>query len=367
MIEATQDSVFPARSLPVTVTAHGSAPASDSLNYVISPQQSLSKPYRQAMASEMAVWEYMDLESLRERRIDHPEILAYRGRILGKVDGATDYVSWASFLLREHGSRERCLSLGSGLGRMEKFLINTGFTSKFETIELSPHGNKKARIYEEGIEALEGDLNFVQLERESYDFILCHGVLHHLINLEHVFGQLNRALKPNGLLLVYEYVGPNRWQFPDATLAALRDLFPTVAFKRPLLWDVPGFESVRSADLLPLIEAQCGSAMIQAVSYGGVYFPFITCTDPSADIHMCRVIELDAQGSCDDRLPPCFFVGLFGKSRCAPVQATPWLDSELQTRLYPPAPVVTGIKRYLRGSKAGPALRSLKRFATKSF
>ena len=337
MIEATQDSVFPGRSLPVTVTAHGSAPASDSLNYVISPQQSRSKPYRQAMASEMAVWEYMDLESLRERRIDHPEILAYRGRILGKVDGATDYVSWASFLLREHGSRERCLSLGSGLGRMEKFLISTGFTSKFETIELSPHGNKKARIYEEGIEALEGDLNFVQLEPESYDFILCHGVLHHLINLEHVFGQLNRALKPNGLLLVYEYVGPTRWQ------------------------------SVRSADLLPLIEAQCGSSMIQAVSYGGVYFPFITCTDPSADIHMRRVIELDAQGSCDDRLPPCFFVGLFGKSCCAPVQATPWLDSELQARLHPPAPLVTGIKRYLRGSKAGPALRSLKRFASKSF
>jgi len=46
------------------------------------------------------------------------------------------------------------------------------------------------------------DLNQVVLPPETYDVIVVKGVLHHLVNLEHVIGEIYKALKPGGLLWV---------------------------------------------------------------------------------------------------------------------------------------------------------------------
>src|SRR3989441_7681216 len=53
------------------------------------------------------------------------------------------------------------------------------------------------------------------------------------------------------------------------------------------------------------------------------YFPFITCTKPSADTHIKKVIALDTQCSGHDVFPNCYFMGVFGKSTSAPPVARP--------------------------------------------
>jgi SAM-dependent methyltransferase len=343
------------------VASGGGAGEPTSRNYTVSRKQAAEKCYLKAIAAEIEGSRFTDVEALASLRINHEDIMRYKARILGKGTAATGYASWTSFLLHDYGRRERCLSLGSGLGRVEKFLISLGFTSKFETIELSPYANKKAKVYDEGIKPCEGDLNFVELEPESYDFILCNGVLHHLINLEHVLGQINRALKPSGILLVSEYVGPTRWQFPEATLAWLRTMFPGIEFTRPPLWSIDGFESVRSGELLPLIEAQFGASCDRSVRYGGVYFPFLTCTAPSADTRVREVVDLDAGVSAKETLPPCYLMGVYRKSHLAPPKARAWSDAELGASLRPATPIVPSVVRSLKQSAVGVTLRVAKR------
>jgi len=194
----------------------------------------------------------MGLDALEKTRINHAEILAYKARILANHDTVEEYADWTSFLVSDYGSRDSCFSLGSGVGRVEEFLIKAGFTEKFDTIELSPHANEMAMMREPSIDANEGDLNFVYLEPESYDFVLC-----------------------------------------------------------------------------------LGNTCERSVSYGGVYFPFVTCTEPEADAHMKQVVALDEKVSKEGILSPCYHMGLCRKSDAPPVTARPWSDKELRLNLPP--------------------------------
>lgn len=204
--------------------------------FTITPKQSRTKCYKRALREEIWGSQGVNEEALKSYPINHPEILLYKARILGGRQTVENFADWTSFLLTEFGPKETCLSLGSGIGRVEKYLIQIGFTASFDAIELSPYSNQVAWQRDCRIMGYEGDLNFIQLQPDSYDFILCHGVLHHLINLEHVLYQINTALKPDGIVLIYEYVGETRWQFTDTQLEILRQLFPELRFRRPPLW-----------------------------------------------------------------------------------------------------------------------------------
>jgi SAM-dependent methyltransferase len=331
------------------------------MNLCITPEQANSRCYRKALQEELAIGQASDEASLAMSRINRPEILAYKARMLGNRDSYSDYADWTRFLISEYGRRERCLSLGSGIGRVEKYLVSQGFTDTMETIELCAEVNEDIRIKDRRIDTLPGDLNFVQLPENAYDFVLCHGVLHHLINLEHVLDQINRSLKPDGLFLAYEYVGETRWQFSDERLRFLTERFPGVGFRRRPLWRIPGFESVRSADLLGLIRHQFGDRCDRSVSYGGVYFPWVICTAARNDSRLDEVVRLDETVAGDNSLPPCYHMGLYRKSTRPPATARPWSMQELETRLSPSAPLGHRIREFAKGSPLGPLLRSMRR------
>ena len=48
--------------------------------------------------------------------------------------------------------------------------------------------------------------------------------LHHVFHLEHLLDQIKATLKPGGLLVVQQYVGPSQMQFPQEHLY-LADVF----------------------------------------------------------------------------------------------------------------------------------------------
>jgi SAM-dependent methyltransferase len=331
-------------------------------NYTITPRQASTQFYKNAVTAELAQGSEMSLEEIAKIRINHPEILTYKARILGGRTKTEHFADWTHFLVTDYGQRERCLSLGSGLGRVESYLVNVGLTSSFETIDLCAEVNEDLRIQDGRVTVQKGDLNFVELPHDTYDFILCHGVLHHLVNLEHVLGELNNALKPEGLLLVYEYVGETRWQFSEDRIRWLRTKFPGVRFKVPRRWQLPGFESVRSGDLLGLLQTQFGASTLRSVSYGGVYFPFVSTTPPDAGVHMKRVIALDDEVSKTQTLAPSYHMGLYRKSNARTLIARPWSDDEVRKNLAPETPLsVRGVRTFKR-TPMGRALRVVKRW-----
>ena len=306
-------------------------------NYVVKPEQSYLPCYVKCLKEELL--HTLSEDALKRSPINDPTILQYKGRILGSKSHVSDFADWTGFLLEGYGPKHTCLSLGSGIGRVERYLIKIAFASSFETIELNPRHVAMAKLTDGRIKAHEGDLNFIELRANTYDFILCHGVLHHLINLEHVLEQINYALKPDGLLLIYEYVGEDRWQFNEARLNRLREMFPDIKLNNPPIWKLSGFESVRSGDLLKLITTQFGRVCERSVNYGGVFFPLVICNWRSARRKIKRIVELDESVSQRLELEPCYHMGVYRKSSELLPQARPWTDEQLNAKLFPPMPV----------------------------
>jgi ubiquinone/menaquinone biosynthesis C-methylase UbiE len=71
-----------------------------------------------------------------------------------------------------------------------------------------------------------GDLNTTTLPEQQYDAVVAHDALHHLVRLDHVLAQAERALKPHGRLLVLDFIGMKRIRkLIAATLYALLPTF----------------------------------------------------------------------------------------------------------------------------------------------
>jgi SAM-dependent methyltransferase len=330
------------------------------MNYKISPQQAAGSAYQRALKDELSGGT-VTLEDLGKIRINHPQILQYKAKVLGGRDEFKEYADWTDFLPRDFTPRRKCISLGSGLGRVEQYLVRRGFCPEIEAIELCADVNKEIRLKDERVAVHPGDLNFARLPANQYDFVICHGILHHLINLEYILDEINQALTPDGLLLVYEYVGETRWQFSQERKSFIAGHFKDVKFRFPPRWTVPSFESVRSGELLGLLDAVFGARAERSVSYGGVYFPFVLSTGPSQDKWLPEVIRLDAEVSAGGRLPPCYHMGVYRKTSVPAPRAVPWTDEELVSNLSPKTPLAFAVKERIKKTGAWAVARNVKR------
>jgi SAM-dependent methyltransferase len=114
------------------------------------------------------------------------------------------------------------------------------------------------------------DLNTAVLPKETYDAVYVHAALHHVFQLEHLLDQIKQTLKPGGLFVVYEYIGPAQMQFSRRDLE-LADVFLKAIPERyriiPRLLDIKKealrlsldalnssdpSESIRASEIVPL-------------------------------------------------------------------------------------------------------------------
>lgn len=127
------------------------------------------------------------------------------------------------------GEQLRVLVLGCGEGWLERGIAEWPFVEHIDAVDFAADAVARARqiASERGIAKIAYgvvDLNGAELPKASYDVIVAHAVLHHIENLEHAFAQIDGALRPNGTLIVNEYVGPNRFQFGDDVLRIINEL-----------------------------------------------------------------------------------------------------------------------------------------------
>src|SRR5207249_7745947 len=116
------------------------------------------------------------------------------------------------------------------------------------------------------------DLNKIKLNRETYDVIFGISSVHHVQNLEHLFRQVQQALKPGGYFFLDEFIGPSRFQWTDAQLRTMNDALRRLPkelrrrisdrkkFKDRVVRETVGevtasdpSEAVRSSEILPLL------------------------------------------------------------------------------------------------------------------
>ncbi|MCL1822041.1 MAG: class I SAM-dependent methyltransferase [Prolixibacteraceae bacterium] len=121
----------------------------------------------------------------------------------------------------------KLLSPGSGDCSHEIFLAQHSFFEEITCIDIAENLLEKARMKSEELKL--SNLRFIcddvykcKLPQEYFDVIWFNASLHHFRNQEHfVACRLKPLLRENGLLIINEYVGPNRLQFSRKQINAI--------------------------------------------------------------------------------------------------------------------------------------------------
>lgn len=144
-------------------------------------------------------------------------------------DGS-DWVEWVKRTLCPEKPFERALLLGCGLGDGLLDLQRRGISRRIHGIDLSATAIEKAREVAtrarlDGVVTYEiGDFHDCRLEEGAFDIVFMVMSLHHALDLDRVLERVRVALKPGGVFVVNEYIGPNRWQYTTLQLLLVKAL-----------------------------------------------------------------------------------------------------------------------------------------------
>ena len=151
-------------------------------------------------------------------------------------DPAIDWINHSASLLTSFSKPIKALSVGCGFGIIERTLRRQDFCQNIHGVDVAENAIESARktAHAEGLDGLSyevADLNTAKFPSETYDVVYAHAALHHIFQLEHVLDEIKQTLKPGGLFVVYEYIGPSQMQFPRRDLE-LADIFLKVIPER---------------------------------------------------------------------------------------------------------------------------------------
>jgi len=127
-----------------------------------------------------------------------------------------------------------CLALGCGHGVFDRYAVELGIARHVHAIDISEGAIESARRTAEEaglaahIEYEVGDINKLEFSASTYDLVVAMSSIHHVSELEKLFAQCARTLKPGGLLFMDEYVGPSRFQTPPELRVLIDGLLKTL-------------------------------------------------------------------------------------------------------------------------------------------
>ena len=194
-------------------------------------------------------------------------------------DPAIDWIKHSAGLLSSFAKPIKALSVGCGFGIIERVLRRHNFCQLIHGVDVAENAIESARKTAEA-ERLDGltyevaDLNTAQFPAETYDIVYAHAALHHIFQLEHILDQIKQTLKPGGLFVVYEYIGPAQMQFPrrdlelaDIFLKAIPERYRKLQRRKGIKEEASRFsldamnrsdpsEGIRATEIVPLIASR---------------------------------------------------------------------------------------------------------------
>ena len=206
---------------------------------------SKNRLYHRALKREMNVWRSNNVEA----DLDSVQFLTTNISYSGKNITLSRNRDWIEFI-SSLGSFEKGLILGGGNAKFETYLLKKGTVKTFENLDIVFKKNETER----GANQF-ADLNFVTLEENTYDIIIAKSILHHIINLEHLLTQVNKALKKDGIFVMLEYIGESKQQWSNNKIRFINGLLKNfdLEISKGVYDNTVPFESIRSEEIPGII------------------------------------------------------------------------------------------------------------------
>lgn len=174
-------------------------------------------PSPSAHTIEVDHWNAVDRRARsgdRQFWLNHPRV-AYHYHRKALLDGLT----WQQWAVRHFGGpAKRALELGCGSGTTLADLLAQGIFQEGFGLDLEESrfyaGRGNGRLH-----FIAGDINTFSLEKNHYDLIFACQSFHHFEALERIMNSVHDALRPGGIFVLDEFVGPARFQWTDDQLA----------------------------------------------------------------------------------------------------------------------------------------------------
>lgn len=192
-------------------------------------------------------------------------------------------MGWLEYACRKYVMRDgkgvaRGLSLGCGAGNLERPVRSMGACEIMDAYDLAPGAIETAKrlAAEEGLTGINyevRDLENTEFPENHYDVVFICSAVHHFSQLENVFARINRCLKPGGVFITHEYVGPTQFQWTSKQIQIINELLAVMPERYRNLSTAPGefktsvgvptieemnrvdpSEAIRSAEIIPLME-----------------------------------------------------------------------------------------------------------------
>jgi SAM-dependent methyltransferase len=223
--------------------------------------------------------------------LEHPTIVRYVNR---RISGDPD-LNGVTWFQRKYLPEpvKLGLSLGCGLGDLERAAFKMGIAKAFHAGDISPGAIEQARLAaaKDGlsghIEYSVTNLDTDTFPKSTYDVVFGMQCVHHVFQLEHLFKQIRESMLPGSFLYLDEYVGPARFQTNELTTKIINEIRASlpVRLKVDLIMQndwiretyaptpIEHFEAndpseaIRSAEILPLLKMYFD--IVEFRPYGG--------------------------------------------------------------------------------------------------
>ena len=213
-----------------------------------------------------------------------------------------------------------CATLGCGTGGLERDLLARGLVAAIDGYDPSQAAITQARhlAAEQNLRAVQyhvADFRTTCLLENRFDAIFTHSSMTHVDGLEPLIANVRRALKTDGVFHLYEYIGPNRFQWTDRQLQLINgflDQLPEHLRRTPhgpkALLERPPVEQMIADN--PTLAAQSANIMgalaeafeiVEFRPFGGTLLHMgladiaqnFEPTDPEAMEHLRRFFDLE--------------------------------------------------------------------------
>jgi ubiquinone/menaquinone biosynthesis C-methylase UbiE len=194
-------------------------------------------------------------------------------------DPAISWIDHSAGLSATFPKPIKALSVGCGFGAIERTLRRCDYCQFIHGVDVVTGAIEAAikTTHSDGLDGLTfevADLNTAIFPPDTYEVVYARAALHHVFHLEHLLDQIKRTLKPGGLFVVYEYIGPSQMQFPWRHLELAETFLKVIPERYRQLWRHEGIkqeafrspldtinssdpsEGIRASEIVPLVASR---------------------------------------------------------------------------------------------------------------